>query len=133
MIGGMLSRFQESAYVLMRIFFGLLFLQHGAQKVFGLLGGGKVELVSQMGVAGIIEFFGGLAIVLGLFTQLVALICAAEMVVAYFMAHAFQALWPIQNRGELALLYLFGFLFIMSKGPGCCSLDNLLSRSKSSP
>lgn len=121
-----LSRLATPMYNLMRVAFGLLFWFHGAQKLFGWFGGQKVELISQMGLAGLIEFIGGLMIAIGLLTRLTALICALEMAAAYLIAHAAQAPWPIQNRGELALLYMFAFLYIMTHGGGLWSVDAYL-------
>ena len=128
MFGRTFSQFEEQAYVLGRIFLGLLFAAHGAQKLFGLFGGTKASLVSLMGLAGIIEFFGGLAIAVGLFTSLVAFFTASEMVVAYLMVHFPRGWLPIQNDGELAALYFFGFLLIATKGSGRFSLDRALAR-----
>lgn len=118
------------AHAALRIGAGLLFMQHGAQKLFGLLGGvdgagAAVPLLSQFGLAGILEFFGGALVVLGLFTRPVAAILAALMVAAYFIAHAFQAVFPIQNGGELALLYALVFAFLAASGSGAWSLDGL--------
>ncbi|HXK61273.1 MAG TPA: DoxX family protein [Acidobacteriota bacterium] len=125
-----LSQLATPLYTLMRFAFGLLFWFHGAQKLFGWFGGQKVELASQMGLAGIIEFVGGLAIALGLFTRIVALICALEMAAAYLIAHAGQAPFPIQNGGELALLYLFAFLYFMAHGAGRWSTDVYIQGSR---
>ncbi len=117
---------------ILRIGAGLLFMQHGAQKLFGVLGGfggtpgGTAELFSLMGLAGVVEFFGGLLVVVGLMTRPVALVCAVQMVVAYFMAHQPQGGFPIQNGGELALLYAFVFAFLVTAGPGSFSLDQRL-------
>lgn len=116
-------RLVEVTHGILRIATGLLFMQHGVQKLFGWLGGTQVELVSQMGVAGILETFGGLLIVLGLFTRPVALILFLEMVAAYVIAHIPMGLVPIQNRGELALLYAFIYLFLAAAGPGAFALD----------
>lgn len=127
-----LGRYQEYALTLLRIVAGLLFMQHGMQKLFGLVGGfagtpgATAPLFSLMGLAGILEFFGGLAILLGLFTQPVAFILSGHMAVAYFMAHAPRGLWPAQNQGELAALYSFIFLFLATAGGGRLSLDNQL-------
>ncbi len=122
-----LARYAPALHAVLRIGAGLLFMQHGAQKLFGLLGGTQVEsLFSLMGLAGILEFFGGLLIVLGLFTQPVAIILALEMVVAHFMAHQPQGGFPIQNDGELALLYALVFAFLATAGAGPASLDNRL-------
>ena len=107
----------------LRIGAGLLFMQHGAQKLFGMFGGDVVELVSLMGLAGVLEFFGGLLIVLGLFTRPVAIILVIEMLVAYFMAHVPQGAVPIENGGELALLYALVFALLAAAGPGKGSID----------
>jgi putative oxidoreductase len=118
------SRFQDGAHNLFRVAAGLLFWQHGAQKLFGWFGGTQVEtLVSQMGVAGVLEFFGGILILIGLFTRPVAFVLAGEMAVAYVIAHVPQGFMPIQNGGELALLYCAGFLVLMTMGPGSLSVD----------
>jgi putative oxidoreductase len=120
--GGALASFAPAAHALLRIGAGLLYMQHGAQKLFGMFGGmgpngGTVHLVSQMGLAGVLEFFGGLL------TRPVALLLACEMVVAYVMAHLPQGGFPIQNKGELALLYLVVWLFLATNGAGPASLD----------
>lgn len=112
---------------LLRIVTGLLFMQHGVQKLFGALGGNQVtDLMSQRGLAGILEFFGGLLVVLGLFTRPVAFILSGEMAVAYFQAHFPRSFWPIQNGGEPAVLFCFIFLYIAANGGGRFSLDGLI-------
>ena len=109
---------------LLRIGAGLLFMQHGAQKLFGALGSDGVETwISLMGLAGILEFFGGALIVLGILTRPVALILAVEMLWAYFQAHFPRGWWPILNRGELALLYFLIWTFIAANGGGAFSVD----------
>ena len=113
-----LARAEPVLYSLLRIVAGLLYAQHGAQKLFGLLGGQTVPLASQAGLAGIIEFFGGLLIAIGLFTPIAAFIASGQMAAAYFIAHAHQGFWPIMNRGELAALYCFLFLYIAVRGAG---------------
>src|SRR5262249_54731873 len=115
-------------YALMRLMLGLLYASHGAQKLFGVLGGHQVPLVSQMGLAGIIEFFCGLMIAFGVATRVVAFIASGEMAWAYFQVHAPTSFWPIVNRGELALAFCFSFLYIASMGSGPYSLDRLLGR-----
>lgn len=118
-------------YALLRIVAGLLFACHGAQKLFGVLGGvgGQpgtvVPLFSLMGLAGLIEFVGGLCIAVGLFTSYAAFIASGEMAAAYFRAHAPRGFWPIQNNGELAVLYCFLFLYMAARGAGMWSLDQL--------
>jgi putative oxidoreductase len=111
---------------------GFLFLAHGSQKLFGFPGGGTgvPELVSLMGLAGILEFFGGLLLMCGLFTHTVAFILSGQMAVAYFKSHAGGGFWPILNRGELAALYCFLFLYLSAAGGGPWSLDALLRGKK---
>lgn len=117
-----MSRLGEAAYALMRIVLGFLFACHGAQKLFGVLGG-QPEHHGLMLVAGIIEFFGGVLIALGLFTRAAAFIASGEMAAAYFMAHNPHGFWPILNHGELAVALCFAFLFIAAHGAGRFSLD----------
>ncbi|MCH8003969.1 MAG: DoxX family protein, partial [Nanoarchaeota archaeon] len=112
-----------------------LFLQHGAQKLFGVFGGvagdgQAVALLSLMGLAGIVEFFGGLAIALGFLTRLVAIVTALEMSVAYFMIHIPQGWIPFMNQGELALLYIATFLVLIGYGAKKWSLDKALFKQE---
>jgi putative oxidoreductase len=118
----------------MRVVVGLLFACHGAQKLFGLLGGvdgrgASAPLASLFGLAGIIEFFGGLLIALGLVAGYAAFIASGEMAGAYFMAHLPRGFWPIANGGELAVLYCFVFLYIACRGAGVWSIDHARARS----
>jgi len=117
------AKYNDLAFLVFRVLIGLFFIVHGVQKVFGLAGKDPQPLASLMGVAGIIELVGGLFIVLGLFTGLVALICAIEMAVAYFMAHAPKGFLPLLNGGELALIYFAVFLYLIFEGGGKYSLD----------
>jgi putative oxidoreductase len=118
-----LARLAPYFYVALRVAAGLAFAQHGAQKLFGVLGGRAVELATQRGLAGIIEFVGGIMIALGLFTTPVAFIASGEMAWAYFQQHAPRGAWPIQNGGELAVLYCFIFLYLSAVGSGKLSID----------
>ena len=120
-----LGRLSPYFLALLRIIAGLAFAQHGAQKLFGLLGGQAVELTSQRGLAGIIEFVGGIMIAIGLFTGPVAFIASGEMAWAYFQNHAPRGFWPIQNGGELAVLYCFIFLYFAAVGSGKLSIDSI--------
>lgn len=120
-----LGKFSPYIYALLRIVAGLAFAQHGAQKLFGLLGGNAVEVMSQRGLAGIIEFVGGIMIALGLLTSPVAFLASGEMAWAYFQAHAPRGFWPIQNGGELAVLYCFIFLYFAAVGSGKLSVDSI--------
>ena len=117
---------------LLRVVAGGMLMQHGGQKLFGFppSGGqaftGDPELLSQMWIAGVLETFGGLLLVLGLFTRIVGFVLAGELAVAYFTAHAPRGFFPILNRGELAALYCFVFLFFAAAGGGRYSLDGLM-------
>ncbi len=115
----------------MRIVIGLLFMEHGAQKFFGFpvaMESGTVALFSLMGLAAVLEFFGGFLIVLGLFTRPAAFILSGEMAVAYFMAHAPKGFWPVMNHGELAVVYCFVYLYLAFAGGGSWSLDRALRK-----
>lgn len=129
-----LARFQPHLLSVLRIVAGLLFMQHGLQKLAGWFGGvgggGTVELFSLMGVAGVLEAVGGAFIVLGLFTRVVAFLAAGEMAVAYFMAHLPQSHFPIENGGEPAVLYCFLFLYLAAAGAGPWSVDAMLARNR---
>lgn len=119
------SRFSEPARVLLRVVAGALILQHGGQKLFGWFGGTPVTLMSQMGLAGVIEFFGGIAVAIGVLTRPAAFLLSGELAVAYFQAHQPKGALPIQNKGELAVLYSFVFLFFAAWGAGGFSIDGL--------
>ena len=119
----LLSPYRAYIYALLRIVAGLLFAQHGAQKLFGALGEKPADLMSQMGLAGVLEFVGGLMIALGLFTSPVAFIVSGQMAVAYFQVHVPRGFWPIVNGGELAALYCFVFLYFAAAGSGKWSID----------
>jgi putative oxidoreductase len=121
---------------LLRIVAGFTFLAHGGQKLFGWFGGingkgGTVPNFSKFWFAGVIEFFGGVLILLGLFTAVAAFIACGEMAVAYFTVHNKMGSLPIVNRGELAVLYCFTFLYFFSAGPGPWSLDALIRKKGS--
>lgn len=131
-----LGPYAPHLYAVLRIVAGVLFALHGAQKLFGFFGGmggegATAPLFSLMGLAGIIELFGGLLIAIGLFTSYAAFIASGEMAAAYFMAHAPQGFWPIENTGELAALYCFTFLYFASRGGVKWSVDS--ARATSSP
>lgn len=122
-----LEKYTEHAYALMRIVAGLMFSFHGVQKILGVLSEFHPPVGSQPWFGGIIELLGGLAVMLGFKTRAAALLCSGEMAVAYFQFHwKFQsgpALFPAINKGELAVLYCFVFLFIACRGGGRWSLD----------
>jgi putative oxidoreductase len=115
----------------LRIVAAFLFMAHGTQKLFGWPAKEPqetVELISMLGLAGVLETFGGLLLLLGLFTRPVAFVLAGEMAVAYFMAHAPQGFWPLLNRGEPPVLYCFLFLYLAAVGGGPWSLDAVRAR-----
>jgi putative oxidoreductase len=119
-----LGRYNAALFALLRIVTGFLFFQHGLPKLFGGFGSdAPAALFSQMGLAGVIEVFGGILIAIGLFTSPVAFIAAGEMAVAYFQAHAPRSFWPVVNGGELAALYCFVFLYFVAAGSGKWSVD----------
>ena len=126
------------AHVLFRIFAGAVVFQHGAQKLFGVLGGidgaGHAAGVglTLVGIAGPIEFIGGLLIVLGLFTRPVALLLSGEMAAAYFLMHFPRGFWPAVNGGDTPVLLAFGFLYLAATGAGIFSLDYLRTRNRPS-
>lgn len=111
-----LGRVSPQIYGVLRVVAGILFAFHGAQKLFGLFGGQQVSLISQRGLAGVIEVVCGLLIALGLFTSIAAFLASGEMAAVYFTAHAPRGTLPIENGGELAVLYCFLFLYIASRG-----------------
>ncbi len=119
-----LGRFSPYVYALLRFVAGLLFVQHGLQKLFGIPGTQPpVDVMTQAGLAGIIELVGGTLISIGLFTSPVAFIASGEMAWAYFQVHAPRNYWPMMNGGELAALYCFLFLYIAAVGSGKVSVD----------
>jgi putative oxidoreductase len=123
------SSFEPYALSLLRLVAGFTFTLHGFQKLFGLFGGaGHPHLLSLLGAAGLIESVGGPLILLGLYTRPVAFILCGEMAVAYFKQHLPRGLWPITNGGELAVLYCFIFLLLVSAGAGPWSLDRAIRK-----
>ena len=128
-----LGKYSERIYAVMRIVAGLLFACHGAQKLFGVLGGQSQLSNPMMLAAGVIELAGGLLVAIGLFAAYAAFVASGQMAVAYFMAHAPQGFWPIQNGGELAVLYCFVFLYVASRGSGILSVDGTRAKKASAP
>lgn len=125
-----------ATHAILRILAGALFCMHGMPKLFGWFGGmdeagGSAPLFSLMGLAGVLEVFGGLLILLGLFTRPVALIVALEMVIAYFYAHFPRGPVPYLNGGELALLYMSVWIFLAGNGAGPWSVDARMRRGRS--
>jgi len=124
---------------LLRVVTGLLFLQAGGMKILDWFGGvpaefgGHPAMMSQTWIGGVLELYGGLAILLGLFTRPVAFILSGEMAVAYFQFHQPGGFWPIQNHGESAVLMCFIFLYFAACGAGDWSLDALIRKRRRTP
>ncbi|HEY6280783.1 MAG TPA: DoxX family protein [Burkholderiales bacterium] len=112
----------------LRIVTAFLFIQHGSMKLLGFPPSDAfagLKLISLIGFAGVLELFGGLLVLFGLFTRPVAFILSGEMAFAYFMAHAPHGFSPILNHGELAVLYCFVFLYLAVAGGGVWSIDRI--------
>ncbi len=118
-----MAKLSEYVFGIARVVIGFLFACHGAQKLFGVLGGQRMWGNPLMLAAGILEFFGGAMIALGLFTRPVAFLLSGEMAVGYFRGYAPHGFFPIVNHGELAVLYCFIYLYISTRGAGPLSLD----------
>jgi putative oxidoreductase len=118
---------------LLRIVVGALFIEHGTQKVFGFppttVIPVPVSLFSALGIGGLLETFGGIAIVLGFLTRPVAFVLAGEMAVAYFTVHFQRSFFPVNSGGDPAVLFCFMFLYFMFAGAGPWSVDAMISGS----
>ena len=124
-----MEMWKQITLFLLRVVAGLLFLQAGGMKLFawfgGMPGGLTAPLMSQIGIGGMLEFFGGIAMMLGIFTRPVAFVLSGEMAVAYWQFHAPNGTWPIQNHGEPAVLLCFIFLLLAAHGGGRWSFDEM--------
>jgi putative oxidoreductase len=120
---------------LLRIVAALIFMEHGTQKLLGFPPSERAapELFSLIGLAGVLELFGGILLALGLFTRPVAFVLSGQMAVAYWMAHAPQSFYPVLNGGDAAILYCFVFLYLAAAGPGAWSLDEMRARRGAAP
>jgi putative oxidoreductase len=128
-----LNRWAPLALGILRIVTALVFIEHGGQKLFGFPPGEHPAVGfagGLMTVAGVLEFFGGILILLGLFTRPVAFVLSGMMAVAYWMAHAPQNPFPVNNGGDAAILYCFIFLYLVFAGPGSLSLDDTMMRRR---
>jgi putative oxidoreductase len=126
-----LERWSPYALAALRIVTALIFMLHGTQKLLGFPTppeSGMPPVLSLFGIGGILEFAGGLLILVGLFTRPVAFILAGEMAVAYWMFHAPQSMYPVLNGGDAAILYCFVFLLLVFTGPGAWSIDGIGKR-----
>ena len=118
------ARYGPQAYALMRIIFGFIFVFHGWQKLFGAFGGTTRTFPEIRFFAAIIESIGGPLIMLGWFTRPVAFLLSGEMGSAYFIQHFPMGWWPVQNGGELAVLFCFAYLYMSTQGAGIWSIDS---------
>jgi putative oxidoreductase len=126
-----LARYQPQLLGLLRIVAGLIYLSHAVVKLFGFPPGaepGQVPLTSLYGAAGLVEIVASPLIILGLFTRPAAFFAAGEMAIAYWWVHAPSSFYPILNRGEVAILFCFVFLYIAAAGPGAWSVDGARTR-----
>lgn len=121
-----LSAYQPQALGVLRIVSALLFIEHGTQKFFNFPPAEQPfgDLTNLIGLAGVLEVVGGILLLVGLFTRPVAFVLCGFMAVAYFMAHAPQSFFPINNRGDAAILFCFVFFYLTAAGPGAFALDN---------
>ena len=125
-----------ATHALLRVVTGALFMQHGVQKLFGLLldpsrpWNGAPPMFSQFWFAGVLELFGGFLVLIGLFTRPVAFLLCGEMAVAYFQAHFPRSFWPVRNGGEPVVLFCFIWLYMFANGAGPFSVDALLGRRR---
>ncbi len=126
-----LAAWQPRVLSILRIVTAFLFMQHGAQKILGFPAEQRYpfDITSLSGVAGVLELFGGALLLIGLFTRPVAFLLSGLMAFAYFLVHAPQGFWPLNNGGELAALFSFVFLYIWTAGGGAWSIDNLIKRN----
>jgi len=125
-----LSRWQPQVLGLVRIVVGLLYLEHATQKFLAFPVPFPIQpLPPLLAAAGIVEVIAGLLITIGLFTRLAAFLASGEMAIAYFYMHLPQGFWPVVNKGEVAILFCFIFLYIAAAGPGAWSIDGARKRS----
>lgn len=127
---GVISKQSQRIYSITRLVFGFLFMSHGAQKLFGLFGGHGTMGSKTFLIAGIIEFFGGIFIAIGYRARYIAIVTACEMIYAYSTVHFHQGTWPIENGGELAILYFLFFLITIANGSGPWSADAIFLKKK---
>ena len=133
-----MARYEQAALTLLRVGTALMLLQHGVQKLFGWLGGfgptgSKVPLVSQLGLAGVLELTCGTLVAIGLFTRPASFILSGMLAVGYFQMHAPHGFFPATNYGEQAAVYCFIFFYLSARGAGPYSVDGVLARRRGAP
>lgn len=134
-----MNKYQPQALAVLRVVTALCYMAHGSQKMFGFpasqMGGSGFELFSLMGLAAVLEVFGGLAILLGLFTRPVAFVLAGQMAYAFWFVHVPMMgqgnIIPVVNGGDGAVLFCFVFLYLVVAGPGAWSVDEALKSRRS--
>lgn len=121
------ARWAPQLLSVLRIIIGFMFIQHGLQKWFSFPkpGPASLDFFSRTGIAGTLEIVGGALIIVGLFTRPVAFILSGLMAFAYFLVHAPQNFWTLNNGGEAAVFYCFAYLYLAAAGGGAWSLDKL--------
>ncbi len=131
-ISDQLERYSPYVLALLRIVTALLFLEHGTQKLLGFPPATfpQPALLSLFGISGVLDLLGGLLILIGFYTRPAAFMCSGEMAVAYFMGHATQGFFPVNNGGDAAILYCFVFLYLAFAGPGAWSIDGHHARKR---
>jgi putative oxidoreductase len=131
---GFLDRFSPQLLSILRIVSALIFMEHGTAKLLQFppteMFAAPPEIMTMGWISGVLELVGGALLALGLFTRPVAFILSGEMAFAYFIGHAPQSFYPIQNQGDAAILYCFVFLYIAAAGGGAWALDNLVFKRK---
>ncbi|WP_107851742.1 DoxX family protein [Oceanimonas marisflavi] len=125
-----LNAWRPRVLSLVRMVSAFLFMQHGGQKILGFPAParGEFELFSLIGAAGVLELFGGALLLAGLYTRPVAFVLSGQMAFAYFIAHHPQGFWPLNNGGELAIMFCFVFFYLVFAGGGSWSLDRVQGR-----
>lgn len=131
---GFLDRFSGPLLSALRIMAALLYLAHGTSKLLGFPPTEMFAQAPEMGTliwfSGVLEVVCGALIALGLFTRPAAFLASGHMAVAYFIGHASQATFPVQNGGDAAILFCFAFLYLAAAGGGPWALDNVLFKKK---
>ncbi len=125
-----LSKYEQQIYAVLRIVTGFLFLWHGSQKILGIPPSSHQSSPLVTYVAGPIELFGGLLVMMGLWTRLAAFLSSGLMAYAYWSVHGSHAILPILNGGEEAVIYCFLFLYITVRGAGIFSIDRLIKKEE---
>ncbi len=130
-VDAFLLKWSQELLSTLRIVSAFMLMQHGGQKLFDfpIVQGSDIGAFSLLWMAGILEFFGGILLLVGKFTRQVAFVLSGLMAFAYFIAHAPRGFWTLGNGGEAAVLYCFVFLYMAAAGGGAWSLDNFYRRS----